>query len=203
MNITTFNFYSTISNSKYFKGSNFQTAFQSNRINKKEKENLTPIEREIQDIKDKILENKKADKISSIDNKLKSGEELTKEEIEYLKKENPELYDEFVEIKKEREKYKKELEQCRTKEDVEKLRNDKMQEFNFKLTSIERSGLSQTQKKESFEKLQRRFMGIFSEHNKFTESEKYQELPKEKSNYTENRKTQNENLIGITIDYKV
>lgn len=95
-------------------------------ISKGKKENLTAEERELQRFQeqaDKIRESKKS---TDIDTKLQAGGELTAEEIEYLKKNDPDALKEYEEVQRERASYKKQLKNCKSKEEVEKLKMTKM-----------------------------------------------------------------------------
>lgn len=70
-------------------------------------------------------------KLSGIDSKLKLGGELTDKELEYLREKNPELYKKALAIKEERKQYKKSLQNARTKEEVERIKSNKMQAFLY------------------------------------------------------------------------
>lgn len=57
-----------------------------------------------------------------IDMKLKSGQKLTAEEMEYLQKHDPQQYQKVKQIEAERENYEKELKKCKTKDEVRRVR---------------------------------------------------------------------------------
>lgn len=147
---------------------------------KGEERELTPKEREIENLQRDMAHIREGNQIGQLDIKLKSGGELTDEELEYLKTKNPELYNKAIEIKRERAAYKKQLENCKTKEDVEELRANKLQRFTSEIKSIKSNpNIGEGKKLELIEQIGRRFMGIMNEHNKFVGTTKYKELPSE------------------------
>ncbi len=95
-------------------------------MSKGSKENLTAEERELQRLQEQADSIREGKKSTDIDTKLQAGGELTAEEIEYLKKNDPEALKEYEEVKRERESYKKQLKECKSKEEVEKLKMTKM-----------------------------------------------------------------------------
>lgn len=119
-------------------------------------------------------------KISGIDSKLKLGGELTDKELEYLREKNPELYKKALAIKEERKQYKKSLQNARTKEEVERIKSNKMQTFLSEASSVKNNpNISSEKKEEVLEQLNRRMAGISKEHAKFKASMEYQKLPEE------------------------
>lgn len=120
-------------------------------------------------------------KLSGIDSRLKLGGELTDKELEYLKEKNPELYKKALAIKEERKQYKKSLQNARTKEEVERIKSNKMQTFLSEASSVKNNPNISSEKKEEFlEQLNRRMAGISKEHATFKASMEYQKLPDEK-----------------------
>ncbi len=115
--------------------------------------------------------------ITQIQTKLKSGMSLTSEELDYLRINCPDLYNEAMKIEQEREQYKKELENCRSKEDVEKLNMRKTQEFATQAKSIIGSSLPRAKKLELLDYLNMRTASIQKVHMEFTNSSKYYSLP--------------------------
>lgn len=119
-------------------------------------------------------------KLSGIDSKLKLGGELTDKELEYLREKNPELYKKALAIKEERKQYKKSLQNARTKEEVERIKSNKMQTFLSEASSVKNNpNISSEKKEEVLEQLNRRMAGISKEHAKFKASMEYQKLPEE------------------------
>lgn len=68
-------------------------------------------------------------KLERIKRKLRAGARLTASEKEFLRRYAPQLYREAVAIEREREAYEKRLKQCRTKEEAERVKTEKMAEI--------------------------------------------------------------------------
>ncbi len=131
-------------------------------------------------LQDQLESTNKSNILAAIDGKLKAGGELTKEELEYLKVHNPKLYEEAMEIKREREAYKQKKKNCKTKDEVERLNTNKLNQFLSQAKTISSNpNLSKGEKKAQLEKILRRVMGIRVEHNRFIQSKAYQDLPRE------------------------
>lgn len=135
---------------------------------------------------DEIRENKK---YGTIDAKLKSGEPLTKDEIDYLRKNNPQALKEYEEIKQEKESYKKQLKSCKTKEDVEELKMTKLSGFMAQAKKISTNPyIPKAQKLALLGKLLKKTNTVQEEHIKFTQSLQYQELPEDREELEEDKK---------------
>jgi len=155
-------------------------------LEKEEKEHakrmadMDPLAWQIIQYKEDIEKMNKNNQMSSIDTKLKSGGELTPEEIEYLKKNNPDTYREYQEVKLEKETYKRQLKSCKTKEEVEKLKLNKMGNFMAEAKSIvDNPVIPKDKKRALMEKLLKKTMSVQEAHLRFTKTEKYQNLPTE------------------------
>jgi len=142
------------------------------------KAEMSPQERQIQQYKEDLEKMREGRQMSDIDAKLKSGGTLTPEEITYLQRNCPEKYKEYVEIKNEREAYKRQMESCKTKEDVEKLKMNKMSSFLAEAKSVMNNpNIPKGKKLGLMEKILRRVMGMEKEYVKFVNSGRYQSLP--------------------------
>ncbi|MDE6817115.1 MAG: hypothetical protein K2P71_13950 [Lachnospiraceae bacterium] len=125
------------------------------------------------------LENmRKNDTMNSISGKLRSGQELTPEEVRYLQKNNPALYQEYQEIRSEKEAYERGLKNCKTKEDVERFKINKMNGYLSQAKSVMNNpNIPKGQKKALMEKILGKTMGIEKVHMKFVASGGYAALP--------------------------
>lgn len=142
----------------------------------------------IKQFKEDMERMRKNKRISEIDTKLKGGSELTSEELEYLRENNPELYKEAMEIARERDSYRKQLRECKTKEEAERLKVNKINGYLSEAKRISGSAcIPKGRKGELLEKLMKRLMGIQSEHIAFVESAEYKELPREEELEQESR----------------
>ncbi|MEG0778479.1 MAG: hypothetical protein RSG55_06500 [Oscillospiraceae bacterium] len=155
--------------------------FEKKRLDPRvQEEEKSPRERELERMQEDARKIRESNVTSSLDIKLCAGGTLTDDELEYLKTKSPELYQKAIEIKKERAQYKKELERCRTKEDVEELNSRKMQQFVSEIKAVKNNpNIASGKKREIMEQINRRAMGILSEHSHFVSSRDYEELPTE------------------------
>lgn len=67
-------------------------------------------------------------KLSKIKAKLRAGARLTAAEKAFLRKHAPKLYLELLKIEREQAAYEERLRRCRTKDEVERVKNEKFQE---------------------------------------------------------------------------
>lgn len=141
---------------------------------------LTPEERLLNHFQEQLEDMRKSKQMNDLSNKVMSGDTLTFEEIEYLKKNNPQLYKTYMEVRAEREAYKKELENCKTKEDVDRLKLNKMSSFLSEAKSVENNpNIPKGQKLALIQKILMKTMNVQDVHMKFIESGKYAALPTE------------------------
>ena len=90
----------------------------------------------IADFQDQLEHNREAEKRQKIDNKIMSGGSLSPEEISYLEKNDPVALKKYRETKEEKESYKEKLRQCKTKEEVDRVKLQKLGELESSLSSI-------------------------------------------------------------------
>ena len=136
------------------------------------------------------LENmRKNDTMNSISGKLRSGQELTPEEVRYLQKNNPALYQEYQEIRSEKEAYERGLKNCKTKEDVERFKINKMNGYLSQAKSVMNNpNIPKGQKKALMEKILGKTMGIEKVHMKFVASGGYAALPTDEERAEEKKR---------------
>ncbi|NCC86943.1 MAG: hypothetical protein EOM05_03620 [Clostridia bacterium] len=129
-------------------------------------------------------------KVELLHSKLKRGEELSSSELNFLKKTSPGLYEKAVEINRERKEYRQQLESCKTKQDVEKIKNLKMNRFAKEIKAINNAPLSQSEKEEKLEMVKMRQAAIENEHKQFIKTNHYKSLKEtdEDSNKVEHPK---------------
>ncbi len=145
-----------------------------------EKKDLDPVAKQILKYKEDLEQMRESKKLSDISTKLKAGSSLTSEEIEYLQRNNPELYKEYEEIQNEKKAYERELENCKTKDDVEKLKLNKMGSLLAEAKSIMNNpNIPEGKKLGLMEKILKKTMGIQDVHMEFVKSARYLSLPTE------------------------
>ncbi len=83
-------------------------------------------DQELQDPQSRLLESIKPDESASmrqqISTKMMAGKRLSSAEMEYLKENDPQTYQKARTIEMEREAYERRLKQCRTKEEVQRVK---------------------------------------------------------------------------------
>ncbi len=77
--------------------------------------------RQLEDIRESQKDNS-AQMVAQIDLKMMSGKRLSAQEMEYLKEHDPETYKKAKAIEMEREAYERELKNCKTKEEVQRVK---------------------------------------------------------------------------------
>ena len=121
---------------------------------------------------------RKSNAMSSISAKMESGAELTDEELAYLRENNPQMYQEAMKIKMERQAYEKELEKCRTKEDVERVKTNKMnQMLSYAKAVSSNPNIPEGAKLGELKKIMSHTMALCNEHLKFIKTPRYAKLP--------------------------
>lgn len=149
-------------------------------ISKGNKENLTAEERELQRFQEQADSIRESRKSIDIDTKLQTGEELSAEEIEYLKKNDPEALKEYEEVRRERASYKKQLKDCKSKEEVEKLKMTKMGHYMAEAKEITNDPyIPKAKKYQLMKKMLKKTSAVETEQEKFLQSSRYAKLPDE------------------------
>lgn len=174
--------------------SKWQQKKQSGKIFEKETD---PQMRMLQQYQEDLQKMRKSNEMSSIAAKMKAGEDLTLEEIEYLQKNHPDMYREYLEIKGEKEAYERQLKNCKTKEEAERLKVNKMNGILSQAKSVMNNpNIPKGAKVGIMEKLLMKAMGIEKVHRLFVKSGQYAELPTDEEYAEEKReKSEETNLL--------
>ena len=123
---------------------------------------------------------RKSQKHANIDAKLAAGEELTPEEIEYLRQNNPQALKDYEDTQKERENYKRALRNCRTKEEVERVKYTKMGQFMAEAKKISSNACIPKGKKVALlKRILQQATAVEDEHKEFLKTSRYASLPTE------------------------
>lgn len=145
---------------------------------KSSQKDLTEEERQLQDLQEQAESIREGKKPAGIYAKLEAGGKLTAEEIEYLKKNDPEALKKYEEVLRERKSYKEQLKNCKSKEEVEKLKMTKMGNFMAQAKQITNDPyIPKNQKYKLMKELLMKANAVEEEHIAFTKSLKYAELP--------------------------
>lgn len=141
---------------------------------------MTAEERQLQDFREQAEQMRKSQKHANIDAKLAAGEELTPEEIEYLRQNNPQALKDYEDTQKERENYKRALRNCRTKEEVERLKYTKMGQFMAEAKKISSNACIPKGKKVALlKRILQQATAVEDEHKEFLKTSRYASLPTE------------------------
>lgn len=147
---------------------------------KKKLTEMTAEERQLQDFREQAEQMRKSQKHANIDAKLAAGEELTPEEIEYLRQNNPQALKDYEDTQKERESYKRALRNCRTKEEVERLKYTKMGQFMAEAKKISSNACIPKGKKVALlKRILQQATAVEDEHKEFLKTSRYASLPTE------------------------
>lgn len=112
--------------------------------------------------------------------KLKTGGALTAEEIAYLKEHDPEALAEYEKALAEKKAYENALKNCKTKEDVQRLKLNHMGNFAAQAKEIASNPYIPKDKKvELMQRLNNEVCMIRDAHQAFEKSRAYEELPEE------------------------
>ena len=119
-------------------------------------------------------------KLNEIISKMKAGEALTPEEERYIAQKNPDLYRSYKEMLQEKDSYKEELKHCKTKEQADRARLNKMSSYLCELKRVVNNpAIPDGKKYEIAEKLLAKTSYINKAHNEFVQSGAYAKLPTE------------------------
>lgn len=145
----------------------------------KQKE-MSPEERMLEQFKEQAAQEKEAEYTNGIANKVMSGKTLSSEEIEYLQQKNPELLKKYREMQEEKKSYERQLRQCKTKEEVERVRVNKINGYLAQAKSISHNAvIPKGEKKAMLEEIMARLTNMEKVHAKFVKSEQYRKMPRE------------------------
>lgn len=135
-------------------------------------------ERQLQQYQKDVEEMRKSRWIAALMNKIQNGEPLTPEEEAYPERNYPQALKEYEDTRMERAAYKEELKKCKSKEEAEQLKMNKMNEFMSAAKTVDSNpNIPKAAKIGLMERILRRLVGIEEEHVKFTRSLRYQKLP--------------------------
>ena len=149
-------------------------------VNQNKNDNLSQEEILLRSLEDQAEDVRKGRDTEQIYTKLKTGGTLTEEEIAYLKEHDPEALAEYEKAQNEKKSYEKALKNCKTKEDVDRLKMNRMGNFAARAKSIANNPYIPKDKKlELMNKLNNEVCCIRDAHMKFVKSRAYEELPKE------------------------
>ena len=132
----------------------------------------------IADFQDQLEHNRETQKRQKIDNKIMSGGSLSPEEISYLEKNDPVALKKYRETKEEKESYKEKLRQCKTKEEVDRVKLQKLGELESSLSSVVNAPtIPKSAKLAKAQEILAKTNNIEAAHLEFVKSADYQSMP--------------------------
>ena len=147
---------------------------------KKDTEGMTQDEILLDSLERQAQTERERSATSELYTKLKTGGTLTEEEITYLKEHDPEALAEYEKAQTEKKAYENALKNCRTKEDVQRLKLNRMGSFAAQAKEIASNPYIPKDKKVVLmQRLNNEVCMIRDAHQAFEKSRAYEELPEE------------------------
>ena len=147
---------------------------------KKDTDGMTQDEILLDSLERQAQTERKRSATSELYTKLKTGGTLTEEEIAYLKEHDPEALAEYEKAQTEKKAYENALKNCRTKEDVQRLKLNRMGSFAAQAKEIASNPYIPKDKKVVLmQRLNNEVCMIRDAHQAFEKSRAYEELPEE------------------------
>lgn len=172
-------------------------------INQKH-DNLSQEEILMKSFEEQAEEVRKGRDTEQIYTKLKTGGTLTADEISYLKEHDPEALADYENAQAEKKAYKQALKNCRTTEDVERLKLNRMGNYAATAKSIATSPyIPQDKKLELMNKLNNEVCCIRDAHLEFVKSRAYKELPEEAEiaeEKAEEKDAENNEILALEME---
>ena len=149
-------------------------------INRKEKKELTPQEKELQRYKEQLEETKKGNEYSALYSKIQSGQKLSPAEEDKLKAQDMKAYLDYKADQAEQEAFEEKLKHCKTKDEAQRLKTTKMQSNLSKIKNVENDPyISDAEKLRIARQIQGDTTASAKIFDKFTQSEEYDKMPTE------------------------
>lgn len=150
-------------------------------------------DQELQDPQSRLLESMKPDESASmrqqISTKMMAGKRLSSAEMEYLKENDPQTYQKARTIEMEREAYERRLKQCKTKEEVQRVKFSQAASSLATVKNVESNpSIPKGQKLALIMQELHKFNAMSDTDRAYMQSRDYQSLPTE----AEKRKAEEE-----------
>ena len=171
---------------------------KKNDINaKKPIKEMTHEERMLADFQKQVEKERESNLHADLYNKLKSGGKLTSEEISYLEQNDPEALRKYREDQAEKEAYERELKNCKTKDEVDRVKMNKLGNFAAQAKKITTDPYIPLDKKvELMNQLNDKLCRVNQAHMEFLDSQQYRDMPTE----AELSKERTEEITEIQAD---
>ena len=141
---------------------------------------MTPEERMLADYKEQMEKQRESNSHADLYNKLKSGGKLSSEEISYLEQNDPEALRRYREDQAEQKAYERDLKNCKTKDEVDRVKMNKLGNFATQAKNIANDPYIPLDKKlELMNQLNDKVCRVQEAHLEFVDSQKYKDMPTE------------------------
>lgn len=141
---------------------------------------MTPEERMLADYKEQMEKQRESNSHADLYNKLKSGGKLSSEEIAYLEQNDPEALRRYREDQAEQKAYERDLKNCKTKDEVDRVKMNKLGNFATQAKNIANDPYIPLDKKlELMNQLNDKVCRVQEAHLEFVDSQKYKDMPTE------------------------
>lgn len=178
-----------------------------NVLSKQEQEkraNWTTDERMVHDYQQQMIEEREKSKGREIANKVTSGGTLSPEEEQYLEKNDPEALKRYRDSKAEKKAYEEKLKNCKTKDEVARLKTETVNGYLSSMKKIEHDPyIPISAKLAKAQEILAKTKNISEAEMKFMQSAEYQKLPteaEEAQERAEETNAENEKIIAEIID---
>lgn len=142
--------------------------------------NWTPAERMKHEIEEQNERDREAKVKNAIDGKIMAGGTLTPEEEQYLAKKDPVALQKYHETKMEKKAYEDKLKNCKTKDEVERLKTNTMSGYLASFKKIENDPyIPISTKLEKAQEMLAKTRNMEEAEHEFKASAEYEEMPTE------------------------
>lgn len=177
-------------NNKWEQKKNTSNALSKEELNKREK--WTPEQRMLNDYQEQLKKQKEGNKRTEIYNKISSGQKLPPEEEQYLASFDPKSLSEYRQTQAERKAYEEKLKKCKTKDDVQRLKQTSLGvEFSSLKKVLNDPCIPLSEKLKKAGQVLGKTRNFQEAEAEFIESGAYDELPTEAEQAIERAKENN------------
>jgi hypothetical protein len=152
------------------------------------------------DFEEQAAQNRETSKKTDIDNKVLAGGTLTPDEEKYLEQQDPSTLQKYKQIKAEKKAYEQKLKNCRTKDDVQKVKTETMGEYAASMKKVENDPyIPKSEKLAKAQELLAKLRNVQEVELKFMQSPEYDRLPteaEEAEERSEEREQENEQILN-------
>lgn len=168
------------------------------RKKKNDRANMSQEQRMLEQFKEQMAQNRESSRNAEIASKIMNGEDLTREEEQYLAQNNPGQLSNYRQVKAERAAYEEKLKKCKTKDEVQRLKTNTMNAYLAELKAA--PGCAKAAK--AMEILGK-VKNVLKAEKHFIEAGGYAKLPTEADeaiDRAEERSKENEEVLEILME---